>query len=122
MNFASATNITDTVIIPSKDMISALYASTYSNVGDDFLDTLVKEIGTMTGAQTVMIQRLLTFKEYHDLKDNEGCPAIQLVTKEQQQNSRETSPIISDTENNHGKVEYLLVKACYSTISNYEAL
>lgn len=121
MKFASATNITDTVIMPREDMISSLYAATYSYVGDEYLDSLVKEIGLVTGAQTIMIQRLLTSKEYHDLKENEGCPAIQLVSNDQVQNSRETSPIINDTEN-HSKVEYLLVKACYSTISNFEAL
>lgn len=113
MNFASATNITD--------MISALYASTYSCVGDDFLDCLAKEIGAMTGVQTVIVHRLLTAKEYHDLKENEGCPAIKLVSNEQVQMSRETSPIINDTEN-HPKVEYLLVKACYSSLINLEAL
>ncbi|KAG2198293.1 hypothetical protein INT47_003006 [Mucor saturninus] len=120
MNFASATNITDRVIMPRENIISSLLAATYSFVGDEYLDSLVKEIGLATGAQTIMIQRLLTSKEYHDLKENEGCPAIRLVSNEQVQNSRETSPIINDTEN-HSKVEYLLVKACYSTILNFEA-
>ncbi|GAA5806111.1 hypothetical protein HPULCUR_011639 [Helicostylum pulchrum] len=110
----------DTTISPRNETINDLYRSTYSYVGDEFLDCLVKEIARITGAQTVIIQRLLTLKEFHDLKENEGCPSIQLVDNSKQA-SREGSPHDIENYKAKNKVEYLLVKACYSTISNNNA-
>ncbi|KAG2237005.1 hypothetical protein INT48_001772 [Thamnidium elegans] len=110
----------DTTILPRNETINDLYRSTYSYVGDEFLDCLVKEIARITGAQTVMIQRLLTLKEFHDLKENEGCPCIQLVDNIKQ-SSREGSPHDIENYKVKNKIEYLLVKACHSTISNNNA-
>lgn len=116
-----------------ESLISSLYASTYSEVGDGFLDCLAKEIASITQVQTVMIQRLLTLKEYQDLRDNEGCPCIQLVGNEstrpmtKRNKSRETSPLVDSVEAEEeiaakNKIEYMLVKACYSSILDHNAL
>ena len=59
--------------------MSAIYESCFSSIGGHFCDTLVKEIAYWTGAHTVMIQRILSFQELQDLKEN-SLPSVQLVT------------------------------------------
>lgn len=103
-------------------IMSTIYKNCFSEVSDAFLEKLVKEIALSTGVQTVMIQRLLTSKEYYDLRHNEGCPYINVIDYSQHDEnikSRETSPVESEYSKN--KIEYMLIKACYSSI-NHNAL
>jgi hypothetical protein len=98
--------------------ISAIYEACFSEVSVEYMDHLVKEIALWTGAQTVMIQGLLTLKEYMDLKDNEGCPCLQLVAGSPEDQSREASPIIQDNTK-HNRIEYMFIKACHSALSSH---
>lgn len=103
-------------------IMSTIYKNCFSEVSDAFLEKLVKEIALSTGVQTVMIQRLLTSKEYYDLRHNEGCPYINVIDYSQHDEnikSRETSPV--ESEHSKNKIEYMLIKACYSSI-NHNAL
>ncbi|KAL9556777.1 hypothetical protein PS6_002171 [Mucor atramentarius] len=103
-------------------IMSTIYKNCFSEVSDAFLEKLAKEIALSTGVQTVMIQRLLTSKEYYDLRHNEGCPYINVIDYSQHDEnikSRETSPV--ESEYSKGKIEYMLIKACYSSI-NHNAL
>lgn len=103
-------------------IMSNIYKNCFSEVSDPFLEKLVKEIALSTGVQTVMIQRLLTSKEYYDLKNNEGCPYINVIDYRQHDGniqSRETSPVESEYAKN--RMEYMLIKACYSNV-NHNAL
>ncbi|KAI8637587.1 hypothetical protein BD408DRAFT_447507 [Parasitella parasitica] len=106
-----------------QDVISTIYSNCFSEVSDAFLEKLVKEIALSTGVQTVMIQRLLTSKEYHDLKHNEGCSYINVIEHDDQHDShnesRETSPV--GLEHPKDRVQYMFVKACYSNV-NHSAL
>lgn len=109
---------------PIESIILNILQSTYSHVGDDYLNSVVKEIATVTGVQTVMVHRLLTSKEYEDLRDNEGCPCIELISSEKKGKSREHSPVDKEEEAIIGKnkVEFMMVKACYSSATHHEAL
>ncbi|KAL9540059.1 hypothetical protein MBANPS3_009900 [Mucor bainieri] len=103
-------------------IMSTIYKNCFSEVSDAFLEKLVMEIALSTGVQTVMIQRLLTSKEYYDLKHNEGCPYINVIDYSQHEEniqSRETSPVESEYTKN--QMEYMLIKACYSNV-NHNAL
>ncbi|KAK4516106.1 uncharacterized protein ATC70_011068 [Mucor velutinosus] len=103
-------------------IMSTIYKNCFPEVSDAFLEKLVKEIALSTGVQTVMIQRLLTSKEYYDLKHNEGCPYINVIDHNQHDEnsqSRETSPV--EAEYTKNKKEYMLIKACYSNV-NHNAL
>jgi hypothetical protein len=100
-----------------KAAISAIYEACFSEVSVEFMDRLVKEIALWTGAQTVMIQRLLTSKEYMELKDNEGCPRIKMVAGVDSY-SREASPVIQDTTK-HNRIEYMFIKSCHSTLQSH---
>ncbi|KAG1454873.1 hypothetical protein G6F46_007922 [Rhizopus delemar] len=82
----------------SKRTIQTLLETTYDEVGDKFLDCLVQQIATLTNVQTVMIHRLLTAQECKDMKENEGCPPIQVINSYLPTNEH-----------------YLFIKACYST-------
>jgi|JXWR01.1.fsa_nt_gb hypothetical protein len=82
----------------SKKTIQTLLETTYDEVGDKFLDCLVQQIATLTNVQTVMIHRLLTAQECKDMKENEGCPPIQVINSYLPTNEH-----------------YLFIKACYST-------
>lgn len=100
-------------------IMSTIYKNCFSEVSDAFLEKLVKEIALLTGVQTVMIQRLLTSKEYYDLKHNDGCPYINVIDNSQHDEtiqSRETSPVESEYAKN--RIEYMLIKACYSSIND----
>lgn len=106
-----------------ESIISNIYESTYAHVGDDFLDSAVEEIAKRTGVQTVMIHRLLTLKEYEDLRDNEGCPCIELVKSKQRSpsSSNGNSPsdsILDEFTIGKTKLEFMLLKACYSSIKD----
>lgn len=93
-----------------------IYSTTYSHVGDEFLDSLTKELAATLDVQTVLIQRLLTLNEYRDLKENDGCPSIQIIDDTSCNTSRENSP--SDTENNTEKARFLYIKASSSTLTS----
>lgn len=104
---------------PRKEVaISAIYEACFSEVSLEYMNQLVKEIALWTGAQTVMIQRLLTLKEYMDIKNNEGCPSLQMVADSPDHPSREASPIIQDNSK-HNRIEYMFIKACHSTLSSH---
>lgn len=113
---------------PVESIISNIYESTYPYVGDEFLDSVVEEIAKRTGVQTVMIHRLLTLKEYEDLRDNEGCPCIELVESKHKSSGSSNSsnedspPIHDDFTIGKTKIEFMLLKACYSTIKDNIAL
>lgn len=91
-------------VIPKK-AIQTLYETTYHEVGDKFLDCLVKEIATLTNVQTVMIHRILSSKELKDMNSNDGCPPVQLID--------------STTLPNEC---FLFVKACHSTLPQQHTL
>lgn len=130
----TGTTLTSGNIMQSESLesiISNIYESTYAHVGDDFLDSVVEEIAKRTGVQTVMIHRLLTLKEYEDLRDNEGCPCIELVESKQRSPSSSSSSNGGDSPSNSihheftigkTKLEFMLLKACYSSIKDNLAL
>ncbi|CEG64013.1 Putative Atypical/HISK protein kinase [Rhizopus microsporus] len=91
-----------------KKTIQGIYEATFSEVGDQFLDVLVEEIAILFNVQTVMIHRLLSAKEFRDMKHSEGCPSIQLIK----------------TPNAHlsADEQYLFIKACHSTLPQQPAL
>lgn len=91
-----------------KKTIQGIYEATFSEVGDQFLDLLVEEIAILFNVQTVMIHRLLSAKEFRDMKHSEGCPSIQLIK----------------TPNAHlsADEQYLFIKACHSTLPQQPAL
>lgn len=107
--------------IITQDVITTIYKNCFSEVSDAFLEKLVKEIALSTGVQTVMIQRLLTSKEYYDLKHNEGCSYVNLIDynnfNHNNNESRETSPVESEYSKN--RMEYMLIKACYSNVNHH---
>jgi hypothetical protein len=54
--------------------------------------------------------------EYRYLKENDGCPSIQIIDDTSCNTSRENSP--SDTENNTEKARFLYIKASSSTLTS----
>lgn len=97
-----------------KEIILDIYENCFSEVSDQFLDKVSKEIAEKTHTQTVIIHRLLTYKEYIDLKFNEGCPHVQLIDDDINDDDEDSDDksIVDD------EIQYLFVKACYSSIKH----
>lgn len=97
-----------------KEIIADIYENCFSEVTDEYLDKIAKEIVKKTCTQTAIIHRLLTRKEYIDIKYNEGCPPVELVVDEDSsdEESDDDKSIVGD------QIQYLFVKACYSTLKH----
>lgn len=105
-------------------VISDIYESCFSQVSDSFLGTVARVIVEKTGTQTVIIHRLLTYKEYIDLKYNDGCPHVQLIGQDNDTSDEEDiiySPLSNRSitgANQKNKVEFLFIKGSYSKQPN----
>ncbi|KAI8984268.1 hypothetical protein BDF20DRAFT_833789 [Mycotypha africana] len=97
------------------EIITSIYKSCFSKVSTTFLEKLVREIAAWTGVQTVMIQRLLTAREYNDLRHNEGCPQVRLIKGSNSKSKSETSPLQGG---GFAFIDYLFIKACYSKVKH----
>lgn len=107
--------------ITVRNMMADIYESCFSQVSDTFLETVAQIIAEKSGTQTVIVHRLLTFKEYIDLKYNDGCPHVQLIGQDYDTDEEEelihspTSQKSVTAANQKTKVAYFFIKAAYST-------
>ncbi|KAI8144869.1 hypothetical protein BJV82DRAFT_606535 [Fennellomyces sp. T-0311] len=52
---------------PSSPPLQSIYTSTFSLIGNDFMECLVRELAHWTQAQVVMVQQLMTRDEYREM-------------------------------------------------------
>ncbi|CAO3597602.1 unnamed protein product [Absidia cylindrospora] len=122
-----------------------LMLKTYSLVGTEYMDALVDEVRTMTKAQTVLIQQVMTMDECNDIAerlerqgikvtlaslddssvDHDGGPeedlthCLQLLGQKQQQKKqrKQQKQQHQDEQNGPHNNQLLITRACSSSIS-----